>query len=922
MNVAIIGLFGLLLFLGLGSFAEAQLWVSVQNEQRFFGGAQIIHIVINNDYNDNDLRGISAQPDLRINAQSVQMIQVDDSRWHAYVAHKNATSAADSTVTIPGNGLDFGTICDNDNDANMLLGLFTRVDQDYFSNTEGVAFPLGGVCDATYGSEQRVMSVIRNERAPNTLQNLGQSIDVVNPKDAAQKLWPFIQLYNFNTNVTIEYDQEQLSLEYGNIDDYAFLKLDRERYPLGADIHIEITNPFFNIDPTNIDSWTWDLVGENKGHLIYRAFDSRGEPTGNNDDISASFQRLGCEDTCQLDVEFDNEAITVRKNGNGAPTLLGGSTNEGLITLVETGSNTGVFVSYDGGNVSALHVSERALRGTSINIDYVNNHSIVIGNSDATLEFDTGESWSSGIRTPVTLHDEDVNKNSKQKETLDVSDPQITIPTIITGQPLTLGNSVDIYIKDVNGVISKGDVTIDQYSARAFLSSTVTFESVIVDFGMMRQKITILSTVYNLLNYDTRSLDSQMLNIYLLVGNSPLVANDMLVFDNKIPIAMQADSRGFLEISHDTLDEIAAHKYAALEFEVSPTLQTRAVPLVVDIVSFGLGMNNSNIVNQVIRMELEETGANTGMFEGTIEYILVGQNITNPTIRSNLDITSDHAMMLVADLDEDVVLDYLDKAHDGSDKLVSSVAEPMAHTGIIFFDRDSYATSDSILVTLEDADLNTNSNTIESYSIGINNDEILVLTLNNIVWMTHNGCNAPGPDLRLVETESASGIFTGELSIPRTWCDGESNIPRNVAGTKIGIIYADHITGKNYSKNTVFELANNQSRYTPRNANESFNEGFIIMFDSIESSITNSHSAHIDITVSASIQTEFELIIQITDANNIVRQIITKNIMINSGTSRDVIDWNFDTYSDHAIELFAWSRDGIALAKYVEPIRT
>lgn len=905
MNIALAVLFGVAVLGGLAGYAEAQLWVSVQNEDNVFAGAQIVHIIV--DTRDR-IVDVSGEPTVTVKGKTIRMVQVTDGRWHAYFADKDSARAADATVIVPGNGLDFGTICNTDNDANELLESITLVTQNYFTDASGVAFPLDGMCDESYGDNMRIMSVLRKERGANLLHGIGQSIDVDRlAVNAAQRVWPFIQLYEFSSNVEVKHDDQRVSLEYGSIDDYAQLRLDRTLYPLGSDIHVEITNPLFNIDPTDSDSWTWDIDGDGKGRLIYRAFDLRGAATGNTSDVSGALDNLGCEDTCTLGIKLDGGIIETVQNGNGGTSLGASTTNDGLITLVETMANTGVFVSYDSGNNSSLKVTSDAPRGTALTVDYVTKHSVSVDNSDATLDFGAGSQWPSGTRAPIILHDNDVNKNTKQKETLDVSDPRIIIPTIITGSPLTLRDAIGITTRDANGILDNmGLVTIDEHGARALYSPLVPFESIIVDFGRMRDEMNILPSVNNLLNYDMRSLGSQILDINVLAGNSPIVNGESLAYDLRVPIAVRAAPRDLVEISDSALEAIATHEYASLEFDMLETVSSsETFPLVADIVSFGI-IDGMRVINQVIRIELEETGEDTGMFAGTLEYMLANQNsITDPRVYSDLATISDRASMLATNTRDDVTLDYLDRTSDGSDKIISSVVAFKSHTGTISFDRSEFQTSDIVLVTLDDADLNTNSNTIETYSVGSTNGELLVLTLNGIVWREHAGCDAPNPDLRLVETDRSSGIFTGELFIPRYWCDGESSKPRNTAGTKIGITYADYISDTGNTNRTVVDLGDKSSTLE-----------FPIVLGNIELEVLDLQSVQTHTTALSAPRTEFEFIVQITNPHNIVEQIIIQDALVDTdGTIQISIKLNFDINIEHDIRVFAWNKDGIVLAE-------
>jgi hypothetical protein len=95
--------------------------------------------------------------------------------------------------------------------------------------------------------------------------------------------------------------------------------------------------------------------------------------------------------------------------------------------------------------------------------------------------------------------------------------------------------------------------------------------------------------------------------------------------------------------------------------------------IVVDFFSFGFtddGVQSSErVANQIIRIEAEETGDNTGTFEGSLEYIMVNQlNIqSNSTFGGLTTIADDPNFIVIEDLtDEDSPrVSYNDLGQDG-----------------------------------------------------------------------------------------------------------------------------------------------------------------------------------------------------------------------------------------------------------------
>ena len=881
----------------------AQLWVSAQSGDGYFAGAQIIHVIV--DVGD-EIVSVEGEPEVTVGSETLRMVQGIDGRWHAYFADAGAARVAESTVRGSGNGLDFGTVCDNDEDANDLLERVTLVEQTYFDGTRGVAFPLGGGCNASYGYAERTISVLRHARPVNEIHEIGQSIAVDRSAEgAAAKIWPFVQLYKFNGVVEIRHDRSSVDLEYVDASEASSFSLDREVYPPKADVHLKVSNVWLNVDPTDRDSWTWDIDGDGSGRAIYRAFDSNSEPTGNTADVSDYFDRLGCDGSCGLHVDLDGVLEAVN-NRNGCVSLGCNGANDGLVTLVETGTNTGVFVSYDSANESSLKVSDSAPRGTAATVEYGIRRSVVIGSGDASLEFDVGSRWASGTRTPVEINDSDANRNTMKKERLDVSDPDAVIPTITTGNPLTLRDAT-VATKDARSISNQDRVDIDVHSARALLSPDESFDSIVVDFGDMRSRIHILPTVSNFLNYDMRSLGSATLDISVLAGNAPLLGSESVAYDVRALVEADAAPRGLVEIPDRVLDVIKSHAYAGVEFELAGSVIPDGVlPLVVDVASFGVADDASRVASQVVRIELEETGDDTGIFAGTLGYVMANQlTVSEPSAYADLATISDRATIMVPDARDDVIIEYLDLAADGSERIISGAGTPKSHRGSVSFDRAEYGSSDTIVVTLRDADLNTNPDTIESYAVG-EDSNILVLTLNGVVWTDRRGCDAPGPDLRLVETEPSSGVFVGQLKVPREWCDGESALPVTTANTKIGITYIDYSDedgsssiAKGIAPTHLFPLETEHTRIN----------------------IVDYGVTRIETTVLGAQDTAFEIIVQVTDAQNTVRHLDARAGLVGqSGTARVMMNWEPQLDTLYTVEVFVWDVSGVALAEPAAPV--
>jgi hypothetical protein len=254
----------------------------------------------------------------------------------------------------------------------------------------------------------------------------------------------------------------------------------------------------------------------------------------------------------------------------------------------------------------------------------------------------------------------------------------------------------------------------------------------------------------------------------------------------------------------------------------------------VDVISFGFTddgyQSSERVANQIIRFELEETADNTNTFEGTLEYVMLNQvNILDSATYEGLStIADDPTFVVIEDLtDEDAPrINYLDLGSDGvSTQIADQLAAP-THSGVVAFDSESYKVADTVTITLEDADLNVDSELIDIYTVvtdngdpvedavGVSNTSaksitfsngdslgrLLDVTFDDERW-TDNTCgsNTSSDDqlgqtgFTLVETSKDSGIFVGDFQVPSTYCPASVGTGAAVSttGTDIEVNYVD-----------------------------------------------------------------------------------------------------------------------------------
>jgi hypothetical protein len=789
------------------------------------------------------------------------MVQAVDGNWYGYFADETMANIADATTTVSGEGLNFGDITDV---ATAGTTISFSGSATFFSDANAVAFDNG---DA--------LNVVREAKQANDFP-AGAGNDGQIGIDGA--LWPFIQLYPLNPtgNVVVQYNKgggaQTATLTFDSVDQFAGAELDKSSYGQGDEVHVTITDLWLNIDPTDEDSWTFGTTGTGSSAAAtthYQVFNENGGSAGDtatNANSTALTDALGdlmCEDNCILitdaDVQNKGAVITLADNDDSRIVVIDGdgdsvfdpqnpldwaTENNNIvgnvpITITEQGPNSGVFGSYDESDDSVIQITNNAGRGTSASIDY-NETPVTILVSFAFGSIDikpVDDEWSSGEEIPVVLVDADANQNSRADEDLDFNNPNVAlIPALKTGSPATLG------LMKAGGAVLGGeslDFKVQAFSQRAMLQTstgtpivTVTDgDTLSLTFGTMGDFFNAApiksnpDTISALFNYDIRSLGDN-----LDVDDVDIVINGHTA--NSID---GQDLQGLILLDNDVFDGDATSNSLDVVFTLNMgsagnlTAGT-VLPVAADIFGFGFtddGVQASErVANQIIRLELEETGDNTSTFEGSLEYTMVNQlNILDPATYEGLStIADDPSFIVIEDLtDEDAPrVNYLDLGADGVSTQVSDQEEAPSHSGIVSFDNDSYKIADTVTITLEDADLNVDSDLVDIFTVVPGTSDpasdtvgesglpvfsfgplgrMLDVTFDDAQWAESDDCTPTGgadaglgaSGFSLVEVGgTSSGVFKGDFQIPTNWCRPGATLPETATGLDIEVNYVDY----------------------------------------------------------------------------------------------------------------------------------
>ena len=822
--------------------AAGQLYVSAENAmfENHFGGAQIVEVIVR-DPNQSETDEIQAEPTVRVDNNILRMAQGADGYWYAYIGDDTDVTAADTAD----NNLDFG--CDGNvggktqaGAANVLLNkqenslkLYSK--SNFTSSGHSKQSYITTFLCADKAATDKMLGVITNPPALSNWNGSNTAFYVGQEKPEGtynsdgtstwgqiglnQTDWPFIQTFDFTQgdfDIILEQPgaDEVVTLDHDNadVDDYASLTLDRNSATQGAEVMMFIVDNQLNIDPTNEDVVIFNVTtGSESVSFTNGTVPVAGTDMFNN--YAGWSNSFG--DNGKLIIDYD-------ASGVGTDVFTNDITEDDItadkyLVFYEDADNTGTFSNVDNKDDANLIVNTAAKRGTTATIDYNDSaQSFVVANDFGVLdmvESTIGDEWNSGESLTVRLTDQDLNKNTWNDEDLTIAD-SVLIPSLQIGSPITLGNGTVVEAGEYGATSGHGEVSIASFSKLATVDTLSGCETCVAGLGDTHDGIDIITdytiatvrtadalAAFTVLNYDVSTLTlagtTNTLVELVDVSGDVLYANEVL-----------SANRGVVE-----LGDITAVGGTLVETEnlrINFTGGTEAIAVgdqfYADLFTFGDRVNNA-----IYRIELEETGDDTGIFEGSVEYIMLNQlNVDVASTFTGIDATSDEIDIIVHEdlTDEDSPrINYLDLGADGvKTQIADQVAAP-SHSGVVTLDMDNYKIADTVIVTLDDQDMNTDSELIDVYvtkyddKVGnAGTDHVLDITFDDKLWQEGTTTNATGsPDnglqaagFTLVETGLDSGIFTGSFQVPSTFWDGTVNDARTVTGTDIEVNYNDH----------------------------------------------------------------------------------------------------------------------------------
>ena len=598
--------------------------------------------------------------------------------------------------------------------------------------------------------------------------------------------WPFIQTYEISDNslVTVTYGSgstaEDVKLTY-DYDDDKDISLDRQRYPVNSFVFITLDDSLLNLSPTADDYWGFD--GTDVTYFI-----------GNDDaptvDVhNVDWESIGFEegpfilDTGDLVYDLVDTSISSHFTEN----------DKNAVLFRESNDDDNVFVNYDRSDTSNVIVIGE---GES-SFAYNDAHSVILDTFNGKIEFigPDIEEWLSGIELDVILTDEDRNLNSLIDETIEILDGEV--PYISIETPLHLDSTDDVTVggelagsfdPDAGTDSKIFDMTVEGTNAITITANWPYVEAANNEF------------VFTYANFDFTKLGGTSGTFYL---GSP----DGNILDKVVGAGFVTDGTTTFTITMTGLDTDAIGKvyFDVLSFGQLDALTDGLTDTNGDIIG-DITENVERVNDAFYRFELEETDDNTAQYEGTVEYIMINQlNVFDEGTYNNINTSGDDIVIIVND-DMDgvdaITVSYLDIDSTSSEEIISVQEDANTHTGIITLDDTGYSSGNTITVTLTDADLNTDSDTIQTYSVEsgpdwVGDDTVWLaqLLVNDEVYDDDCGLDLGLRDtgFSLIETSKQSGIFVGSFKLPALYCDTKDDLTGTTTnGLDLDFEYQDY----------------------------------------------------------------------------------------------------------------------------------
>jgi len=815
------------------SVTEGMLTVSSTTIQ----GPAILEVVVNDPDNSDTTGDVSALV-VEFGGTDYDMTQATNGKWYFYVVDASSALAMDDDST-PG-GMEYGILCaeglgKEESLTKLIVGrtidIYANVMSQHsagWSNATALgegscqdADGMVGTLDDTAGTTSREnMTDAILTGAPSLSDpdgdgaNLGQRGHGLNA--SGYGTWPYIVSVEFTDDNEVAYGSDAINVVFGNTDDETSISLANQNPADRAQVHLTFSDPALNIDPTGTDKWVFDLA-DNGGSASATTVEFASNGTTNTAMTAAELGELGCVSNCAL-------------SADGVSYLVTGAAATTQVTMTETGSNTGVFESFDLNGVGQFKTRADVGGDSNTVFQYGDNYvDMIITYNDASITMDAGAgAWAPATTATISLNDPDLNRNPTSAETLKVQDETARIPSIVMGTGgLTLagGSNAKLQPGATNGTtgvnIGEGGPgtegasnyqlvvynTTDHserlrivHQAEYGNTAAATSTWINVTTGHSRADLLALGGTV-VLSYDVtgpaEEMSSTDINVYVTDNgdnstNTKIESIDVNTSGNVKAGVFDLDGgSGYGDlVSSDITAQgnqpwgtaLAGTSLVTVNFEFTHAAgkdmaATSDYAIAADFCNFD--QNNGSLThNCIYRLEAVETGEDTGIFEGTVEYITLN-NSSNSGTRSNSGEHNgnDHEVeSLLGYVKGDALTVVLQDSVSGSDSVrvvyndtdafqvatkIGDQLETSTYTGVISLDADDYGPDDIATITITDPDLNQDSALRDTYQ---NSSTTFQMTI------TSSGSTVEqypfAAAMTIIETGANTGEFVGTFKVP------------------------------------------------------------------------------------------------------------------------------------------------------------
>lgn len=670
-----------------------------------FYGAQIIQIVID----DSEIRDLGkGRPTVSIDGKDIVTVQGNDGRWYAYIADSS------SLLSLDANGVNIG-----------------------IAPTE------------TGGTGSGIVGYIHSAVIPRNEVTAATS-GIASPAGAPSKStqWPFIQLFTFTTDQesTIQY------IKAGSVvasDKIKFsrpaitLALEASQYPRDADVVAQVTDYMMNIDPTAKDSFYYRYSSPTAA-IFYE------DASGARRDITSIFGSSLKFSSTQMLTSPDLGTVILAKNQDSGADL---------VKVTESDINSAQFENVDPNTKRAdITTSNSAALFSSFTFNYYDKSAVSIVRSFSTKITLPKSDFSPNEKVTVDILDKDLSPSLRIFQDLNPRDGGAL--AVKVGNPVTLSavSATPDSITPLNQSLADGSIAINDFDG-----SSITTTSIFI-----KRPTDIL--------YFSTAAPAKSITITYPAGTAAKLNGFTHVNIDLNGLSLSSFNSATITIGSNTLDTITSKSMlVAIPSGVSfsdPVTLTIAIsggtddPIVASqnrlIVDF---MNLSSSNDDGFYRSTIKTDNVYGDYRSLVQFKMSNPAAISPNVQ-DLKFIDDPIIWLSSGhtgLDALRVL-YGDLDDSGTERSVVNVMNIITSTGTIMLDRTSYKAGDNMKITLTDKDLDSNPDTIQTYSSSVD--------LIQIEWLPAGSTTTvlSPPDTRIsytfVETAKNSGIFEAVFKLP------------------------------------------------------------------------------------------------------------------------------------------------------------